>query len=326
MACRILICDDSPLARHQMARALPAGLSGSASFAANGHEALSLLSNGQRWLLFLDLNMPQMDGYQVLARIREQSLPVLSIVVSADLQPRAMRRVAALGALAFIAKPFRPEQILHILQSHNLWQGAAVAQTSQQTYAPKISYLESCQELANVAMGQATDRLSRWLNVFINQPIPTVRECTSSGLRRRLSDGVHENSRLVRQGFVGSRIAGEALFICDKSQLPTLARLASQPTTLNDVRHEELLMDLASIITGTFLSSLSDQLDISFSQRHPTVLREAPAVRLAEGATPALCIDIPYTVSQPALSFELMLLLTPGSLPELQQRLQVFAA
>lgn len=93
MTTRILICDDSALARKQMAKALPPGLADDILFAGDGKEALTILRDQKAELLFLDLNMPELDGYQVLEHIRSEDLPVLTIVVSGDIQPEARERV-----------------------------------------------------------------------------------------------------------------------------------------------------------------------------------------------------------------------------------------
>ena len=63
MTTRILICDDSALARKQMAKALPPGLADDILFAGDGKEALTILRDQKAELLFLDLNMPELDGY-----------------------------------------------------------------------------------------------------------------------------------------------------------------------------------------------------------------------------------------------------------------------
>jgi CheY-like chemotaxis protein len=104
MTTRILICDDSALARKQMAKALPDGLNAEITFAADGKEAVGMLRNHEAELLFLDLNMPEMDGYQVLDVILKEDLPILTIVVSGDIQPEAKERVRKLGAIGFIKK------------------------------------------------------------------------------------------------------------------------------------------------------------------------------------------------------------------------------
>ena len=86
MSMKIIICDDSNMARKQMVRCLPADWDVSITFAENGLEAINALSQGLGDVLFLDLTMPVMNGYETLAKIREQDLPTLVIVVSGDVQ------------------------------------------------------------------------------------------------------------------------------------------------------------------------------------------------------------------------------------------------
>jgi len=94
----VLICDDSGFARKQMARAIPDNWDVNISYAANGKEGVDAIKSGKGELLFLDLNMPEMDGYEVLEVIRKEDLPSMVIVVSGDVQPEAKKRVINLGA------------------------------------------------------------------------------------------------------------------------------------------------------------------------------------------------------------------------------------
>ena len=104
MSTRVLICDDSSFARKQMASALPKEWDVEVSFAGNGKEGMEALKSNPAEILFLDLNMPEMDGYEVLEAIRAENIDVMTIVVSGDVQPQAHRRVLQLGALDFIKK------------------------------------------------------------------------------------------------------------------------------------------------------------------------------------------------------------------------------
>ena len=115
MALPVLICDDSSFARKQMKRALPDGWDIDLTFAVNGLEGLDAIRQGKGEVVFLDLTMPEMDGYGVLEAIRKEDLPAMVIVVSGDIQPDAQETVQKLGAMAFIKKPIDKDKATKIL-------------------------------------------------------------------------------------------------------------------------------------------------------------------------------------------------------------------
>jgi CheY-like chemotaxis protein len=121
MSLPIVIADDSLLARKVLTKALPADWDVDVSYASNGHEALALYREGKASVMFLDLTMPDMTGYQVLEVLQNEDLNTFVIVVSADVQPMAQERVRTLGAIAFIAKPVTPEAVLPILKEYGLY-------------------------------------------------------------------------------------------------------------------------------------------------------------------------------------------------------------
>ena len=111
----ITVVDDSALSRKIMIKSLPAEWSVDITQAANGVEALEAYRAGKAHVMFLDLNMPVMDGYQTLEHLKKEGLNTMVIVVSADIQPLAQERVLALGAMAFIKKPVDTDKVRKIL-------------------------------------------------------------------------------------------------------------------------------------------------------------------------------------------------------------------
>lgn len=120
MAIPLLICDDSNMARKQVAKALPEGWDVSISYASNGLEALAAIRQGKGEMVFLDLTMPEMDGFGVLETIRKEDLKSVVIVISGDIQPVARDRVLQLGAIDFIKKPVSQEKLLQTLETYGL--------------------------------------------------------------------------------------------------------------------------------------------------------------------------------------------------------------
>ncbi len=323
MPTQILICDDSNFACKQLARSLPQDWDVSVNFAANGKEGLEAVRAGKAELLFLDLNMPVMDGYQVLKAIRKDDLPSMVIVVSGDIQPEAHKRVVNMGALAFIRKPVDPELVHNILAEY----GIEIASTdNKQEVEISVEYSDCYQEIANVAMGRAGDLLARLLGVFVRLPVPEVNMLTTQDLSKLLTE-VDEDDAItaVCQGFIGAGIAGEALLVFNQSSTQDIADLLKYNGKIDAQIELELLMDVSGILIAACLNGIADQLDISFSQGQPTILGrdEKIAEQIGENVShwnEILAIKIEYAIENKDIHCELLLLFTEDSIPALNER------
>ena len=274
MSTRLLICDDSNMARKQVARSLPDGWDVEISFATNGQEGIEAIKAGKGDVLLLDLNMPVLDGYGVLETIVKEDLPTLTIVISGDIQPEAHQRVTRLGALDFIQKPVNKEKLTEILLAYGVF---TKEETAQAVIKPETKRVEDkndsvvdvvhqsdeqkleneirdCyQEIANVAMGRAGDLLARLLNVFVMLPIPNVNLIEVSEINMALTAVQNESTSGVCQGFISSGISGEALLILNDSGFKDIAELMNIEPPQNENAELELLMDLANVLIGACL-------------------------------------------------------------------------
>ncbi|WP_286265773.1 response regulator [Thalassotalea atypica] len=144
MSTKLLICDDSNMARKQVARSLPDNWDVEISFAADGVEGIEAIKAGKGDVLLLDLNMPKMDGYEVLQEIIDQDLNTLTVVISGDIQPTAHKRVTGMGALDFIKKPVSKEKLTEILTSYGIFSASDVIQPEGSgTDDDQVSVIES---------------------------------------------------------------------------------------------------------------------------------------------------------------------------------------
>lgn len=116
MSNSVLVVDDSLVARKLLIRALPQGWASDIGQASNGVQALDALRANRPDVMFLDLNMPDMDGYSVLSAMQREQLGAAVIVLSGDIQPKAQERVMALGARAFVKKPISDRDLADTLQ------------------------------------------------------------------------------------------------------------------------------------------------------------------------------------------------------------------
>lgn len=325
----IIICDDSSLARKQMARALQSW-NVDITFAKHGKEALDAIHLGKGDLLFLDLNMPVMDGYQLLECIKREDLPTMVIVVSADIQPDAYKRIKNMGALDFIKKPVNTQIIADVLNKYGLMNEISCTETPSLLPSDTAVDLQSYyQELCNVAMGKAADRLARLLKIFIHLPIPRVALISMDELDMIiLNHADSDNGAIVSQGFVSSGIAGEVLLMFSESNTKDIAKLLHYDDSIDNANEKEILIDVANVLSGAFLNSLADQLDITFSQNSPLLLNPKSSL-FTHPDTPkrinkTLSIEIIYRIVEYGINCDLLLLFTEDSLDALNERVKFF--
>lgn len=328
----LLVCDDSGMARKQLIRALPADWPVQITQAAHGEEAMAAIRQGLGQVVLLDLTMPVMDGYQVLAQVREEELPCSILVVSGDVQAEALRRVQELGALAFLRKPADPEQLratlhgLGLLQSNDTTTPAPAP--GKPPEAAKVGFRDALREVSNVAMGRAAALLAEELGVFVQLPIPTVDLFEASELHMALADANRGDClSAVCQGFIGEAIAGEALLLFHDSEIADIRRLLGLRPG-DETGTSEMLLDLASILIGACLAGIAEQLDIRFSQGHPQLLgQHAQTIDELIQFNRArwrqtLAVEISYGLEGHAVHFDLLLLFTEDSVPLLTGKIQ----
>jgi DNA-binding response OmpR family regulator len=79
--------------------------------AASGPDALRMIRELCPHAVVLDVNMPGMDGFEVLTAIRQAALPVRVIMLTARQNQRDVLRGFELGADDYVAKPFNPLEL-----------------------------------------------------------------------------------------------------------------------------------------------------------------------------------------------------------------------
>jgi two-component system chemotaxis response regulator CheY len=117
---RVLIVDDSPVMRQLVALAVGRVPGVAIDQAGDGMAALKALklATAQPYdLVFLDLNMPVMDGLKLLGKLHEDAAAARTAVcvVTANESPETERQARALGARYFVRKPMSRRAVDKIL-------------------------------------------------------------------------------------------------------------------------------------------------------------------------------------------------------------------
>jgi two-component system chemotaxis response regulator CheY len=109
------LVDDSATVREVIARALEMASVplNEVHHATNGREALDILHDNWVDLVFADINMPVMNGMELVERMSDDGVlaKVPVIIVSTDGSSTRIEQLLAKGVSAYIRKPFTPESL-----------------------------------------------------------------------------------------------------------------------------------------------------------------------------------------------------------------------
>jgi chemotaxis protein CheC len=185
------------------------------------------------------------------------------------------------------------------------------------------------QEITNVAMGQAGDRLARLLDVFVILSIPHVSVLKPSDIAMALQSLSTEGEETifgVCQGFIGGGIAGEAMLIFNDTDYNDLAKLLQYDHSPDAHARNELLMDTANVLNGACLKGLAEQLDTHFSLGPPMLLGHHCNIKdLLQNShirwREALVVEINYTIENHQINCDLLLVLAEHSVANLVEKL-----
>lgn len=117
MAKTIMTVDDSTSVRQMVSFTLrEAGYN--VMEAVDGKDALTKIKSGPVHMLITDLNMPNMDGIQLIQNIRAGTtckfIPIIMLTTESQAQKKMEGKAA--GATGWIVKPFKPDQLLAVVR------------------------------------------------------------------------------------------------------------------------------------------------------------------------------------------------------------------
>lgn len=109
----ILVTDDSAIMRMFLVLNLKRMLAVNITEAVNGLDALAKLKSGKFDLLLTDMNMPEMNGAELVRHVRlglKSDLPIVIITTKGEIKDREMGM--SLGANSYITKPVNPAELI----------------------------------------------------------------------------------------------------------------------------------------------------------------------------------------------------------------------
>lgn len=155
MSIKILIADDEVLARKRIHSLLDdSELDCLIDQAASGKESLQKIEEYRPDIVFLDIQMSDMTGFEVLAKLEREVLPIIIFVTAFD---DFAIKAFEFQALDFILKPYKNDRFYEALNRAV----TAVSPSDNKQYISKISQLMELLDNAHVSVGSTVSYLER---------------------------------------------------------------------------------------------------------------------------------------------------------------------
>jgi signal transduction histidine kinase len=182
MSTSILVVDDIAANRNLLSATLePKGYE--VLLASNGSSALKVAGRAQPNLILMDVNMPEMDGYEACRQLKTMpglaEIPVIFITANDD--PDSLVKGFQAGGVDYITKPFKEQEVLMRVETHvKIHTLTRALENSNQELAVRNSELEAevrrrkeAEEKANEA-NEAKSRFLSFISHEMRSPLITV--------------------------------------------------------------------------------------------------------------------------------------------------------
>ena len=111
---KVVVAEDEGLIRMDVVASLEEAGLVVVGQAADGEEAIALATEHEPDLVVMDVKMPRLDGISAAQKIAELKIPVVLLTAFSDSE--LVARAAEAGAMAYVTKPFKPNDLLPAIQ------------------------------------------------------------------------------------------------------------------------------------------------------------------------------------------------------------------
>ena len=268
---KILVVDDSMVYRKTIVNYLEAEMPDVEYITAqDGQEGFELYQEEDPDYIFLDLLMPELNGEEVLAKIREEDQETGVIILTADVQKMVKEDVEKLSILEFINKPFSPEKAEEIEKRL----GVIIMLNELQK--------DALQEYLNISIGKAANLLSEMTDQRVKLNIPNIELVSGHKVeedKETLPDFLKGHVVSSSLSFGDDRFGKASLvFPVEDTKLLIDLFIGDEDFSSEEVGERELtdtdfdaMREIANIILNALMGGLGNLLSVKFEYNLPQV-------------------------------------------------------
>jgi len=264
---KILLIDDSEYMRKLTGQML-ADSGYEVVFAINGTDGLRFAAIEKPDCVILDLLMPDMDGFDVLQKLRQMRNTIPIIISSSDIQESARAKCFKLGAFDFIDKPPQRDVLVNKVQMAiglNQKSGTLLLNDKQN---------DVLNEMINVGIGKGADMLNAILGTHIRLEVPFVRVLSQSEFESDIKKNRVNSLSAVNLSFKGDITGNVELVFPKESAVNLVAALTGEDpkTILLDSISTGTLSEIGNIVINAVIGSICNMFDFKLSYSAPMYL------------------------------------------------------
>jgi DNA-binding NarL/FixJ family response regulator len=115
---KLLVIDDSEFMRMIIKKVLDINGFKNVIYLSSGNDAINLVSKYNPDIVLLDINMPEIDGFETLKNIKKQNKNIKCIIISSIDQKYTVDKAYKLGATGYLKKPFDEKELINIIKKN----------------------------------------------------------------------------------------------------------------------------------------------------------------------------------------------------------------
>jgi len=270
----ILIVDDSITARMKTENLVKQG-SYNAIEAVDGIDAYNKIKTQKPDCVLLDLLMPELDGIDLLKKLKDEGNTIPIIIITSDVQEETRKECIEHGAFEIINKPTDSNILLNLIDK-------ALKFSKTTTLDISEIQMDALKEIINIGVGKSSGVLSKLINKRIRLQVPYIKLLTYSELKDEFKKELKSfNGNIlsaVKMTFKGILSGLVELVFPRESAIQFVELLSDKESFTEDMNllFSTTLKEVGNIVLNSLMGTITNLLGIRLRFTLPKYIEDIP--------------------------------------------------